>query len=596
MFSSLPRRKRGLVLTIGIGGLAIAIAVVAFILLRPAKETYLPGEDVAGLTRTLIRPVPEDASRIRFEDVTSNAGIDFVHFSGRRTSQIPEDMGSGAAWGDYDNDGWQDLYVVNIVGPITMSAEDVSASPIHNVLYHNNGDGTFEDVSAAAGVDVRHWGSAAGWGDYDNDGDVDLFVTAYGENVLFQNNGNGTFTDVTEASGTGGPAAFSAGASWADYDRDGWLDLYVTGYVQYDPIVRNRRPLQYDVENPASINPLTFDAERNLLYRNNGDGTFAETAIQAGVDNLSGRSLEAAWVDFDDDGWQDLYVANDVSDNVFYRNLGDGTFEDVSHRSLVADYRSAMGLAVGDWDGDLDLDLFITHWLAQENALFSNQLSADATGPIRFTDVANKNGLGQQSLDFVGWGTAFFDYDNDGNPDLLVVNGSTLQDRQNQDLLVGMRDLLYWNGGPARGFFDVSSLSGPHFSTEYVGRGAAFADYDNDGDVDVFIVNHDAPGILLNNAGHPTNHWIEISLRGMESACRGIGARIRVAAGGRTFLQEVGAQPSYLSQNSTVAHFGLGDATSVDSVVVHWPSGRITTVTDLPADQMYSVVGGQANE
>lgn len=599
MLRSLPRRKKGLLVTIGIGGLAIVIAVLAFLLLRPAKETYLPGGEIEGSTTNLARSIPDDAPRIRFNDVAHEAGIDFVHFAGRRSSQLPEDMGSGAAWGDYDNDGWQDLYVVNIVGPLTMSEDEVAASPAHNALYHNNGDGTFEDVSSVAGVDLRHWGSGSAWGDYDNDGDVDLYVTSYGENVLFRNNGDGTFTDVTKGTGVGGVPAFWAGASWADYDKDGWLDLYVTGYVQYDPTVRLNQPSQTDVENPTSINPLAFNPERNLLYRNNGDGTFTETAAPSGVDNRSGRSLGAAWADFDNDGWQDLYVANYVTDNVLYRNLGDGAFKDVSHSSLVADYRSTMGLAVGDWDNDLDLDLFVTHWLAEENALFSNQTSSESADPpttasrLRFRDIADQTGLGQMSREYVGWGTAFFDYDNDGRLDLLVVNGSTLQDRQDPDVLIGMRDLLFWNGGPERGFFEVSELAGSHFSEEFVGRGAAFADYDKDGDVDVFIVNHDARGILLNNAGHPTNHWLEVSLKGTDSNRQGIGARLRVVVRGQVFMKEVGAQPSYLSQNSMIAHFGLRDASHVDTVEVRWPRGQVSLLTDLAADRLYSIVEGQ---
>jgi hypothetical protein len=593
MLRSLPRRKRGLLVTIGVGGLAVVIGVLAFVLLRPPKETYLPGGEIEGLTTTLTRSIPDDAPRIRFTDVAHETGIDFVHFSGRRSSQLPEDIGSGAAWGDYDNDGWQDLYVVNVVGPLTMSEEEVAASPAHNVLYHNKGDGTFEDVSSTAGVDLRHWGSGCVWGDYDNDGDVDLFVTSYGDNILFRNNGDGTFTDVTEGTGVGGVSAFWAGASWVDYDKDGWLDLYVTGFVQYDPTVRLNQPSKANVENPASILPLSFSPVPNLLYRNNGDGTFTETAAPAGVDNPSGRSLGAAWADFDNDGWQDLYVANYVSDNIFYRNLGDGTFEDVSHSSLVADYRSSMGLAVGDWDNDLDLDLFITHWLAQGNALFSSQISREPVARIRFRDVADSTGIGHISRDFVGWGTAFFDYDNDGRLDLLVVNGSTLQNREDPDLMVGMKDLLFWNGGPERGFFELSELAGSYFSDEFVGRGAAFADYDKDGDVDVFIVNHGTAGILLNNAGHTTNHWLEVSLNGTESNRRGIGVRFRVVAGGEVLLKEVGAQPSYLSQNSVIAHFGLGDASRVDTVEARWPSGQVSILTNLAVNRLYSIVEGQ---
>ncbi len=591
MLPRMPRRKRRLLITILGGGLFAVLAVGTVWLLRSPKETYIPGGDIAGLTRTLERAVPDDAPRVDFVDVTREAGIDFSHFSGRRTSQIPEDMGSGAAWGDYDNDGWQDLYVVNMIGPITLTDQEASGSLGHNVLYHNNGDGSFTDVSRAAGVDARGWGSGAAWGDYDGDGDIDLFATFYGENRLYRNNGDGTFTETTEESAVGGRKGFWTGVSWSDYDRDGWLDLYVTGYVRYESGVRIQRKLQYNIEQPSTINPSSYEPERNLLYRNNGDGTFSEVAHAAGVANTRGRSLSASWADFDDDGWPDLYVANDVSDNVLYRNYGDGTFDDVSLLALVADYRGAMGLAVGDWDGDLDLDLFVTHWIAQENALYSNMMigeggsSASRVLPLRFRDVADRQGLGQIALDYAGWGTSFFDFDNDGRPDLLVVNGSTLQQAEASHLLIGMRDMIFWNGGSERGFFDVSGIAGPHFTREYVGRGAAFADYDNDGNVDVFIVNHGGNAVLLNNRGESLNHWLQIVLEGSVSNSRGIGARIRVTTERTVAIQEVGAQSSYLSQNSAVAHFGLENATQVETVEVRWPSGRTSLLSGIAVDQ-----------
>jgi enediyne biosynthesis protein E4 len=591
MLGNLPRRKRGLLITSILGGSFIVIAVGLYLLLKPSPDTYHPADEVAGLTATLNRDVPDGAPVVEFVNATIEAGIDFVHFSGRRTSQIPEDMGSGAAWGDYDNDGWQDLYVVNIAGPITLSDPEVLDSPAHNSLYHNNGDGTFTEVSREAGVDARGWGSAAAWGDYDRDGRIDLIVTFYGTNILYRNNGDGTFSEATAKAGIGGVEGFWTGVSWSDYNRDGWLDFYVTGYLKYESDARKSRSLQYQIESPASINPSSFDPERNLLYRNNGDGTFSEVSAKAGVANLNGRSLAAAWADFDEDGWPDLYVANDVSDNVLYRNFGDGSFDDVSLMAAVADYRGAMGLAVGDWDGDLDLDLFVTHWLAQENALYSSQLSSpsekktDSGRPLRFRDVADRYGLGQIALNLVGWGTSFFDYDNDGRLDLLVVNGNTLEDRDAPRKLIGMRDILFWNGGAEKGFFDVSSIAGSYFEEELVGRGAAFADYDNDGDVDVFIVNHSGPGVLLRNESETGNSWLEIGLKGSKSNTRGVGAVIRVTTPEMALIRELGSQPSYLSQNSSVVHFGLGAAERIDSLEVRWPSGRITTLTDVDPNQ-----------
>ncbi len=562
----------------------------------PEEQTYRPGEEVEGLTARLARAVPADHPRIMFTDVTGRAGIAFRHFHGTRTSRLPEDMGSGAAWDDYDRDGWLDLFVVNEVGPLTLPPGQREASPAHDALYHNNGDGTFTEVGAAAGVDARHWGMAAAWGDPDNDGFPDLFVTAYGHNRFYHNNGDGTFADRTHAAGLDGPEGFWAGAAWGDYDRDGALDLYVSGYVRFTDKAGSHTALQYDVETPAGINPSSFLPERNLLYHNRGDGTFEEVAETLGVDNPEGRSLGAAWADFDEDGWPDLYVANDVSDNVLYHNLGGTVFEEISHQALVADYRGAMGIAVGDWDGDADLDLFITHWIAQENALYNNlRRSPGGTMPgLRFMDVADRFGLGQVALDFIGWGTAFFDYDLDGRLDLFVVNGSTFQQRDAPERLLPMADQLFWNRGPREGFFDVSAVSGAYFGTAHVGRGAAFGDYDNDGDEDVFIVNHGGPGVLLRNDGATGRHWLTVALEGRQSNRSAIGARVRLVAGGQVQVRQVGAQRPYLSQNSPWVHFGLGQATRVDTLAVDWPAGGRQVLHPVSVDQVLHLVEGEA--
>ncbi len=596
MFANLPRRKRQIAWTLVSSAFFLAVAAAALWSRSTPSEPYRPGERVEGLTASLERALPEDYPRVTFTDVTREAGIAFRHFDGERSSRLPEDMGSGAAWGDYDGDGDLDLYVVNVAGPLTRTPEELAASPAHNALYRNDGDGTFTDVSAQAGVDLRGWGMAAAWGDYDNDGRLDLFTTAYGENTLFHNDGDGTFTDVSARAGTGGLNGFWAGAAWADYDRDGYLDLYVTGYVQYDPRSRTLTSRQYEAETPASINPSSFAPERNLLYHNEGDGTFTETARAAGVENPGGRSLSAAWVDVDEDGLPDLYVANDVSDNVLFHNRGDGTFEDVSHPALVADYRGAMGIAAGDWDGDTDMDLFVTHWIAQENALYDNLHAnvAPAPGrPAQFMDVADRYGLGQIALDYVGWGTSFFDYDHDGRLDLFVVNGSTLQQPDDPRRLIPMTDQLFWNRGPKEGFFDVSAVSGPYFGTAHVGRGAALGDYDDDGDLDLFIVNHGGSGVLLRNDGGNERRWLKVSLEGRRSNRSAVGARLRLRADGGVQVRQVGAQSSYLSQNSLVAHFGLGEAATVDTLEVRWPSGLRQILTGVPTNRTLHLVEGK---
>ena len=593
--SELPRRQRFLALVVAGAVVFAALTAAAFWWLSPEDRVYRPGEPIEGLSAVLERSVPADAPRVTFTDATAAAGVEFRHFPGRRTTQLPEDMGSGAAWHDYDGDGWLDLYVVNQAGPLELSPDEIEASPAHAALFRNRGDGTFEDVSEVAGVDFRGTGMAAAWADYDGDGAPDLLVTAYDRLVLYRNAGDGTFDDVTDRAGLAGFRGFWAGASWADYDRDGDLDVYVTGYVRYRELEDQGPVPQYDIEQPASLNPSAFPPQTNLLLRNDGDGAFTDVAAEAGVADPEGRSLSAAWADLDSDGWPDLYVANDVSDNRLFRNRGGGTFEDLSHPALVADYRGAMGIAVGDWDRDADIDLFVTHWVAQENALYTNlrsQMDRPDEGGLRFMDVADRFGLGQSALDFVGWGTSFFDYDNDGRLDLLVVNGSTLMRSDDPARLVPMRDQLLWNAGERRGFYDVAPLAGSYFEREHVGRGAAFGDYDNDGDVDVFIVNHGDRGVLLRNDAPADRGWFQAELVGRRPDRSAIGARLRLVAGGATQTRIVGAQPSYLSQNSPVQHFGLGDASVVDTLEVVWPSGTVQRFTDLRARRRVRIAEG----
>lgn len=593
------RRKRYNLITSVIGAVFLSALIITFWFISSSEQVYTPGQDIEGLTSELARSIPEDYPRVTFTDVTNEAGIDFQHFYGTRSTQLPEDMGSGAAWGDYNNDGWIDLYIANQSGPLTMSERELKNSPATSVLYHNNGDGTFTDVSATAGVDLKAMAIAPAWGDYDNDGYPDLFVACYGKNKLYHNNRDGTFTDVSDNTGFGKEEGFWAGASWGDFNKDGFLDLYVCGYVKYHVVKSMDTELQYDVEVPASLNPSSFEPERNLLLRNNGDGSFSEISAEAGVENINGRSLSAAWCDLDEDGWPDLYVANDVSDNVLYRNLGNSTFEEISHSALVADYRGAMGIGIGDWNGDEDLDMFVTHWIAQENALYSNlkaQLQpaeAASPTPLRFMDEADRYGLGQIALDYIGFGTSFFDYNNDGKPDLYVVNGSTFQQNEDPTLLEPMQDQLFWNRNADEGFYDVSAVSGEYFTDMYVGRGSAYADYDNDGDLDLFVVNNNGPGILLRNNGGNTHNWLKLDLRGVQSNASAIGARIRLVADGSVQIRQVGAQSSYCSQNSLIEHFGVGQGKKVDTLEIIWPSGNTQSFTSLPSNKTIRITEGE---
>jgi tetratricopeptide (TPR) repeat protein len=559
-------------------------------------DRYVAGQEEEGITRSLDRSLEQASTGLRFTEVSEQAGIRFEHFPFRRTSQLPEDMGPGGAWGDYDGDGMPDLLLVNFAAPLGVPDEEMAASSATDRLYRNRGDGSFEDVTESAGVGTAHRGMGASFGDYDADGDDDLFVTSWGSNILWENQGDGTFRDVTARAGLD-TEGFWTGASWADFDLDGDLDLYVCGYVNYIPEEPGAASTSVgDAENPFTINPSSYTPRPNHLYVNRGDGTFEERAADAGVRGEAGRSLAAAWADFDGDGLPDLYVANDVSDNAMFRNRGDGTFQDVSYEALVADYRSSMGIAVGDWDGDLDLDLFLTHWVAQENALYSSRSSASpadhSKDGLQFSDEADRVGLGQIALDLVGWGTAFVDFDNDGWLDLFVANGSTLQQRDTPSELVPMHPHLYWNKGPDEGFFEVGAEAGLRTNPPGVGRGAAFADYDADGDADLLILRHGGRARLLRNDS-TGGHWVGFKVRARSGHPSGIGARIVVRADDRSYLQEAGAGPSYLSQNYSDLLFGLGEATRVERVEISWPGGRREVWSDLGVDRLWDLEEGR---
>lgn len=586
-------RRKKLVYFTGIATVVLIGAVLYYVVRRSGGGTASGDDTSSGITQSLLRNIPTDHPAVVFTDVSEEAGVIFHHFDAARSTLLPEDMGSGAAWGDYDKDGDLDLYVVNFSGPLSWSAEQLAAAR-GNALFKNNGDGTFTDVAPEADVDRRGWGMGAQWGDYDGDGDLDLYVTYYGPNVLFRNNGDGTFSDVTAQAGVGDDS-YSAGAAWGDYDLDGDLDLYVANYVDFrlaENADRARKTAQYQSTVPFTLNPSSYEPLPNKLFRNNGDGTFEEVAEKLGVHNPTGRSLTVTFCDFNADGLPDIYVANDVSANGMYQNLGKGTFADIGASSWAADYRGAMGLAVGDFDNDEDMDIFITHWMAQENTLYSNMLTElkdVAPDTLRFRDVADGVGLGEIALQYVGWGTDFFDYDNDGLMDLLVINGSTFENPDNTRLLIPMKSMLFWNRGK-RGYYNVASVSGECFTREIVGRGAAFADYDNDGDVDVFVVVHGGKAMLLRNDGGEKNHWLKVRTVGRSPNTHGVGARLRLVAGGLTQIKEIGAGNSYISQNSLEAEFGLGETDHVELLEVTWPGGKVQTLHNVPADQVVSVV------
>jgi tetratricopeptide (TPR) repeat protein len=536
------------------------------------------------------RALPQGAPEPRFTNVTNSAGlVSFRQFQGARSSQLPEDMGSGMAWGDFDNDGWDDLFVVSGGGPLNLPDSQL-APPI---LYRNLGDGRFEKVADFPELRIR--GMSAAWADYDNDGWLDLAVTGYDTIILFHND-HGRLVRVRNLPS---PKGFWTGASWGDYNRDGFLDLYVCGYVKYKPGERNpsENSRQFGLEVPFTLNPASYEPERNLFFRNNGNGTFTELAQELGVANPEGRSLSAIWHDFDGDGWPDLYVANDISENKLYLNHR-GTFVDAGRSAWVEEYRGSMGLAVGDFDRDGDDDLFISHWVAQGYALYQSLLSEQkaAGADLHFTDVAAMMGIGQPSLQKIGWGTSFVDMDSDGWPDLIVANGSTFEQKgASPPVLEPMPSFLFWN---AQGnfFHDLApwnrSLSQPHVS-----RGLAVGDYNNDGAMDVAIVDQ-GEGVRLLRNDIPQGNWAEIRLHDRvppSEAPIGFGDGVTVIAwaGGIAFRRTVGSS-SYLSQDSHRVHIGLGAAMRIDRLEVHWLRGSKETWVDLAANQIWDIFQGDS--
>ena len=522
---------------------------------------------------------------VTYLDVTDEVGIRFQHSSGTRSSLLPEDMGSGAGFADIDNDGDIDLYVVNIPGPFNRNGDPANTRQT-NALYRNNGNGTFTDITGPAGVGDQGYGMGCVFADYDGDGNVDLYVTNYGVNVLYRNNGDGTFRDVTEASGVG-CELWSTGAAFADVDGDNDLDLYVCNYVTYDLEQLEQmqaESLQSGKPVPSTLNPHVFEPQDNVFYRNNGDGTFTDVTAETDIAAPGGRSMQAIFSDFDGDNDLDLYVANDTSVNYMYRNDG-GVFTDVSADSWAADFRGSMGLAAGDYDGDGDVDLFMSHWVDEENALYRNLLKENESPKhIRFVDESYTALLAEESIKQIGWGTALFDYDNDGDLDIFVTNGSTFQELKRPQVLIPQRDALFRNDGDGV-FTDVSEITGITALPTRVGRGATFGDYDNDGDVDIFIVNNHARPTLLRNDGGNRNNWLHVELIGTNANRNAVGAKIQVKTVNQTQIREIYAGDSYMSFNSFVAEFGVGTATQVENLQVIWSNGNIQTLHNVPTNQ-----------
>src|SRR5450755_574812 len=488
----------------------------------------------------------------QFVDVTTSSGIKFTHFKGNKGISINlEEFGPGVCVSDFNRDGWQDIYVVN-----GRDRYDRGIS-VRNALYRNNGDGTFTDVTEKAGVPGTGYGLGCAWGDYDNDGFPDLFVTQYGRNVLYRNNGNGTFTDVTDKAGVAGTesGAFHSGATFFDYDRDGWLDLYVGSYVA----LGDKRYCQLG-DKLSSCGPSEYRGSADALYHNNRDGTFTNVTVAAKIYQPEGKNLSVQAADYDDNGWPDLFVANDGLNAYLYHNERNGTFKEmglVSGMAVTAQGRvmAAMCISLGDYDNDGRLDLYISDFQRSSDHLWQNE------GQGLFDEVSEQSGITRMTRDVLSFGGGFFDYDNDGWLDLFVANGHVYPEVEQATPGTHYKQInsLFHNEGKGK-FTDVGKLSGDGFATPYVGRGVAFADFDNDGFVDVVVANNGDAPLLLHNSGGNGNHFLSFRLSGSKSNRDAMGARIRVVAGTTSQIREIAGGGSYLSQSDLRANFGLGKA------------------------------------
>jgi hypothetical protein len=536
---------------------------------------------------------------IIFQDVAEAAGLTKWHhrMGTPEKSFILETVGSGVGLLDYDNDGWLDIYLVN---GSTYDAQSGKATPPHAALFHNNHDGTFTDVTQAAGVGNDRWGFGVAIADYDNDGWPDIYVTNFGKNRLYHNNHDGTFTDVAEKAGVA-LGNWSTGATWGDFDGDGHLDLFVPGYVHYDiadPPAQGSRNVAYSFCQFRGVKvmcgPRGLKGEPDHLFRNNGDGTFTDVSAAAGVSDDKSRyfGLASLFIDVNNDGKVDLLVANDSTPNYLYLNKGDGTFEDASFASGYAlneggRETASMGIAAGDLQHNGRIDIFNTTFSDDYKPYYRND------GDANFTDVSYSMGIAEATIPFLGWGTAFFDYDNDGWLDLMEANGHVYPqvDQMNWGTTWQQRPLLFHNTKGKLAI--VPAVEGTGLARLGVGRGLAYGDLFNDGKIDVVINNLDGTPTLLRNVDTNSNHWVELKLVGGAKSPRdAVGATVFLTANGFRQRADVTSGGSFASSSDQRLHFGLGTATTIDHVEVHWPGGAVEQITLPGVDGIFTVVQG----
>ena len=557
----------------------------------PATSQHLIGNSEAQRTKDL---------GVSFLDVALESGLNAKTIFGgeHKNKYLLETTGCGAAFYDYDNDGWLDIFLVN---GWRLEGFPAGQEPVSR-LFKNNRDGTFTDVTAKAGVGHSGWGQGVCIGDYDNDGFEDLFVTYFGKNVLYRNNGNGTFTDVSEkARVAGNGKRWNTGCAFVDYDRDGRLDLFVANYIDFDlktaPLPESGPCLYKGIM--VACGPPGLTGGKNILYHNNGDGTFADVSERSGILKTSSTyGLGVLTADLDNDGWPDIYVANDSAPSALYQNKEDGTFSDIALEAgcaLSPDGKSqaGMGVSAGDYDLDGNLDLLKTNFAGDTPSLYHN------LGEANFEDATFQAGLGKHTQ-YLGWGCGFFDMDNDGWPDILICNGHVYPEVDQLKTETGypQRKLLYKNSHDGR-FEDVSSNAGAGISTPAASRGCAFGDFDNDGDVDVLVNTMNGYPQLLRCDSRTGNNWIKIKTIGTKSNRSGIGARVKCVtidpgqSKPHSQIDEVRSGGGYFSQSDLRVHFGLGKAGKVALLEIRWPSGAIDTLKDIQPNQLIFVREGQ---
>jgi len=526
---------------------------------------------------------------VRYTNVTKAAGINFVQDSTQTDEKYYlETMGTGVGWLDYDQDGLMDLYFVQ------SAATDIykPTHPLRSALYRNNGDGTFTDVTDKAGLGGEgHYGQGVAIGDFDNDGYPDIYVTGYGRAILYHNNGNGTFTDITAKAGVADEGNWSTSAGWFDYDKDGYLDLVVTNYIQWSP----KNNLWCGERRPgyrSYCNPNNYRGQKTKLYHNNHDGTFTDVSDKSGVGLPESKGMGVVLADFNNDGWPDIAIANDTWPNFLFINNHDGTFKDVSLLSGIAasedgKYEAGMGIDAADVDGDGWLDVYITHLDLELDRLYHN--NGDGT----FTDETYNSGIGQKAVLLSGIAAKFIDYDNDGWPDILQLNGAMLDNVNLYHSEVSYKEPLLMFRNTGKGHFEKTSDSlGPDFMHPVAGRGLATADYDNDGDIDIAVnVRGESPELLRNDGGN-ANHWIEVLLIGTKSNRDGTASVLKLTSEGVTHMEQAKGGMSYMSASDPRIHFGLGKRTKIDSLVITWPSGQVDKLTNVPIDKIIAVKEG----